>query len=106
MPETLLVDELPGLAQELATLLEQKSETDLIPQLSRLPIIDRCRCGDDFCATIYTTTKLDREYGIRRCISLEPQSGYLILDLRDQRIVCIEVLFRNEIREKLLRLLP
>lgn len=41
-----------------------------------------------------------------RNVSLHPKVGYLILDMLDQEITGIEALFRNEIRERLLTLLP
>ena len=106
MTDTLLIDSLPDLAQELTILFQQKGVVDLVPQLSTLPIVDRCRCGSDFCATLYTAVKPDREYGIPDTVPLDPDKGFLILDLRDRRIVTIEVLYRPEIREKVLRLLP
>jgi hypothetical protein len=37
---------------------------------------------------------------------LEPVEGVLILDLVADRIVQVEVLYRNDIREKLLAALP
>jgi hypothetical protein len=39
-------------------------------------------------------------------VELEPAEGYFILDLVDRRIVCIEVLYRQEIRDEVLRVLP
>jgi hypothetical protein len=46
-----LITTLPSLAQELATLLIEAEEPKLTAQVLGLEIVDRCRCGDDFCAT-------------------------------------------------------
>jgi hypothetical protein len=72
-----------------------------------LRIVDRCRCGDDFCASFYTQPKPKGAYGPGyRNIALTPAKGMLILDVVDGVIANVEVLYRNDIREKLLALLP
>jgi hypothetical protein len=101
-----LGESLPTLVDEVASLLRQEGEPELAKQVGGLPLVDRCRCGDDFCATIYTAASADRKYGVHRNIALHPQAGFLILDLRDQRMVCIEILYRPEIREQVLKLMP
>ncbi len=101
-----LGESLPNLVDELTVLLDREGEPELAKQLWGLPLIDRCRCGDDFCATIYTAARSDRKCGFRGNIALHPEEGSLILDLPDQRIVCIEILYRDEIREKVLTFLP
>jgi len=53
----LLTDTLPAFAAELRQLLIEKGELELAEQVSGLMIFDRCRCGDDFCATFYTQPK-------------------------------------------------
>ena len=102
-----LVDTLPSLAKELADLLSEQSEHQLAVQIAELTIIDRCRCGDDFCATFYTQPTLQGAYGPNlRCVSLEPQSGYIVLDVVSERIMKIEVLYRDEIRKALHASIP
>src|SRR6266851_943894 len=94
-----LVDTLPSLANEIEELLSKQNEHDLAAQVSELTIVDRCRCGDDFCATFYTQPKPSGSYGpTHRNVDLEPESGYLILDVVSERIMAIEVLYRDEIR--------
>jgi len=105
MQEPKLIECLPEFSKELEHLLQKEGRPDLIPQLSTLRIFDRCRCGDDFCATIYTACKSDREYGISDTIPLHPDQGFVILDLRDRRITGIEILYRDEIRKEVLGLL-
>ena len=76
---------------------------ELAAQVKRLVIVDRCRCGDDFCASFYTQPKPEGAYGLgHRSMELEPAEGMLILDLVNGTIVQVEVLYRNEIRDKLL----
>lgn len=70
-------------------------------------MVDRCRCGDDFCATIYTQTKPAKRYGpSHRSFDLDAHTGMILLDVVEEKIVCIEILNRSEIRMKLLEMLP
>jgi hypothetical protein len=72
-----------------------------------LRLVDRCRCGDDFCATLYTASKPKEGYGPNHeSLSLDPSSGLLILDLVDRKVVCMEILFRDELRHRVLQLFP
>ncbi|HZU42947.1 MAG TPA: hypothetical protein VE994_09770 [Terriglobales bacterium] len=50
----LLANTLPAFAAELQRLLTEAAEPELAAQVPGLAILDRCRCGDDFCATFYT----------------------------------------------------
>ncbi len=54
---------MPELAQELKTLLTQKGELTLAAQVQRLHILDRCRCGDSFCAMFYTVPRPSGTWG-------------------------------------------
>jgi hypothetical protein len=104
---SLLQDTLPDLADELTALLTSQNERDLAEQVPLLRLVDRCRCGDDFCATLYTAPKPKGAYGLNHeSISLNPSSGHLILDLIDRKIVCIEILFREDLRSRVLQLFP
>jgi hypothetical protein len=103
----LVIDMFPLLSEELLQLLEDAGEADLASQVSALSIVDRCRCGDDFCASFYTQPKPKGAYGPgHRNIALTPAKGMLILDIVDGVIANVEVLYRNDIREKLLAILP
>jgi hypothetical protein len=102
-----LVDEFPALTEELATLLTKVGEMELSRTVPGLKIVERCRCGDDFCATMYTVRPPPDEWSRnQKNVALNPKTGLLILDVLDQEITGIEVLFRDEIRKRLLRLLP
>jgi hypothetical protein len=103
----LLKEVLPQFAVELERLLRKQGEVELASQASLLMIVDRCRCGDDFCASFYTQPKPKGAYRPgHRSMELEPAEGMLILDLVGGRIAHVEVVNRNDIREKLLAALP
>jgi hypothetical protein len=98
---------MPDLASELETLLTQEAEPNLASQVQKLRIIDRCRCGDNFCATFYTVPKPAGAWGPgHRTIELGCKTGMLILDVVNDRITCVEVLDRDDVRRKLHELLP
>lgn len=100
-------DLLPSLAEELQELLVGRGELGLADQVLQLGILDRCRCEDDFCATFYVQPKPDGAYGSgHRCVDLDPETGMLILDVVNDRIACIEALYRDDIRRVLLAALP
>jgi len=102
-----LADALPDLAKEIEQLLRGDAEPELAAQVARLRIFDRCRCNDDFCATFYTQPKPEGAYGPgHRDVSLNPENGMLILDVVDEQIVAVEVLYRDEIGESIRALLP
>jgi len=107
MSAPLISDALPELAQELETLLAKDGEPELAAQVRQLHIVDRCRCGDDFCATFYTVPRPSGSWGAaHRNISLDCEHGMLILDVVDDKLTCVEVLDRDEIRKRLHEILP
>ena len=106
-PAPLLSAAFPELARELDLLLRDSAETDLADQVTSLRILDRCRCGDTFCSTFYTGPRPEGAYPLgRRTVSLDPERGCLNVDVVDRSIVCVEVLDRDETRERLLRVCP
>ena len=103
----LLTEIFPPLARELEQLLKNQGEVELAAQVSQLAIVDRCRCGDDFCSSFYTQPKPEGTYGPdHRCIDLDAAEGMLLLDVVKGKIAHVEVLNRNDIRRKLLAVLP
>jgi hypothetical protein len=98
----LLVEIFPALSTELQQLLEERGEPGLAAQVPKLKMIERCRCGDDFCGTFYVLPKPAGAYGPgHRNVSLEPERGMLILDIVNDKIAKVEVLYRDEIRQRL-----
>ena len=107
MTHHLLQDAFPELAAELRTLLGIAGQAELASQIASLQIIDRCRCGDDFCATFYTILKPKGARGVgHETIPLDCEDGHLNVDVVDGGIVSVEVLYRDSVRDKLLQLLP
>ncbi|MGC1188038.1 MAG: hypothetical protein WA871_11670 [Candidatus Acidiferrales bacterium] len=103
----LLSEMLPALVRELQGLLAESGEAELVAQVPELEIVERCRCGDDFCATFYAQPKPDGKWGPNhRSVALEPTRGMLILDVVDGKIACVEVLYRDSIRKTLHEALP
>jgi hypothetical protein len=98
---------IPEFAAERRQLLEEQRESELVAQVPGLMIFDRCRCGDDFCAAIYTQPKPEGGFGPgHRNVRLMPEDGMLILDVVAGEIACIEILDRNDVRQKLQAALP
>lgn len=101
------VEAFPDLAAEVVALLERAGHAGLAEQLPELSVLERCRCGDDSCATIEMT--VGAELGaasVRETIPLDPETGMISVDVVDGRIVTIEVLFRDDVRKTLLEFLP
>ncbi len=102
-----LINALPAFATELQQLLTDRGEPELAAQVPGLAILDRCRCGDDFCATFYTQPKPEGSFGPgHRNVVLTPDEGMLVLDVVTGEIACVEVLDRKDVRQKLDEVLP
>lgn len=94
----LLTNVLPNLAVELELLLKKHGESALAAQVPTLTIVDRCRCGDDFCSSFYTQPKPDGAYGPdHRSLDLDAEKGMVILDVVSGLIAHVEVLNRDDI---------
>ncbi len=103
----LLIDTLPSFAKELRQLLQVQGEPELAAQVPGLMIQDRCRCGDEICATFYTQPKPEGGFGTgHRNVALSPEEGMLILDVVAGEIACVEVLDRKDVQQRLRELLP
>jgi hypothetical protein len=106
-PPLLLSAEFPALAAEITERLKARAQDQLAATVPELHVIDRCRCGDDFCATMYTEPPPRSAYGAgHRCIDLDADEGMVVLDVVHERIACVEVLYRDDVRRKLVELLP
>jgi hypothetical protein len=103
----ILRDVLPGLAGELEALLRSDNESELASQIASLKVVDRCRCDSDSCATIYNVPKPEGAWGpTHRNIVLDVPEGMTVIDVLDEKIVCIEILDRYEITAQVLNLFP
>lgn len=98
---------LPALALELEQLLKNQGEAELAAQVSQLTVIDRCRCGEDFCSSFYTQPKPEGGYGpSHRSFDLDAADGMLLVDVVAEKIAHVEVLNRADVRRDLLAALP
>jgi hypothetical protein len=98
-----LAEMFPSLSMELQRLLADLGESGLAAQVPELNVIERCRCADDFCGMFYVLPKPKGAYGPgHRNVALTPQEGMLILDVVADKIAAVEVLYRDEIRKRLL----
>jgi hypothetical protein len=101
-----LYDVAPELCAELHALLLEKGEGSLAVQVDQLQIVDRCRCGDDFCSTFHTAP-YKVPYGPGHfTVALDAETGMLNIDVVGNKIVCVEVLYREDIRAKIHAALP
>lgn len=103
----LLTDILPKLALELEQLLHEHKESELAAQVKTLTIVDRCRCGDSFCASFYTRPQTKGAYGPgHRSLDLDAEKGMVILDVVSGVVAHVEVLNRDDVRERLIAVFP
>jgi hypothetical protein len=97
----LLRNVLPAFAEELKHLLNTNGRAKLGEQVDSLSIVDRCCCGDDFCASFYTQPKPEGSYGPSlECVELEPERGMIILDVVDGTIA------QDDVRRLVIERLP
>jgi hypothetical protein len=102
-----LTEALPKLAVELEHLLREQGELELAAHVPTLAIVDRRRCGDDFCASFYTRPKPEGAYDPDlRTLHLDDARGMVILDIVSGLIAHVEVLNRDDVRRPLFTALP
>ncbi len=102
-----LSEVLHDLVQELASRLTEQGHTGLAAQVDDLRLFDRCRCEDDFCATFYTAPRPSGAWGPgHENVVLDEAEGLVVLDVVNGPCVCVEVLDRTDVKERLKRVLP
>lgn len=94
-----VVDLWPGLAGQLRIALIAGGEGALVTQVEALVVVELCGCGDSFCQSFYTAPRPRGAYGAgHRNVLLDPPwPGMLILDLVNDQIVYVEVLYRDSL---------
>ena len=103
----LIVECLPDLAAEMVSLLRTEGRDDLADQVATLRIVERCGCRDDFCATFYTAPRPVGAWGLgHETVALDPDQGYLNVDILNGQVVSVEVLYRDSVRDLLDKLFP
>jgi len=117
----------PDVVDRLRRLLTEAGELELAATVEGLQVFDRCRCGADYCATVYTRPRPSGGFGPTHrnvvfwnpdTIDLDtqvrvgdtdtsPTTEYTtILDVVNNEIACIEILDDKESRRRLLVALP
>lgn len=81
---------LPEFAAEVRRILEHCGEHALAEQVETLWVFDRCRCGEEDCATVYTDAD-ERPASTHRGIGAHlPNGDYMLIEVDDERIISIE----------------
>jgi hypothetical protein len=97
---TLLKELFPDLVEEIRDLLKAEDRTELISSLETARVVDKCRCKDDFCSSIYTAAKPTGSWGPdHETVPLEPKQGMINLDVVAGKIVYVEVIDRPDIHK-------
>jgi hypothetical protein len=98
----LLVESLPEFSRELTQLLIAAGKPALAAQVDRLETVAKCGCNDDFCASFYTAPKPEKHAKDRWALEVQPADGMILLDVVGDTITFIEVLYRDDVRAKLI----
>lgn len=101
-----LSDVLPELSRELANALRVDGMQEFADQLTTLTLADRCRCNDSGCATFYTSEKPASDRQLTRLIPNTYIPGLICIQVQDEIIVCIEMLKRPDLKQRLMDALP
>ncbi|MCW8876824.1 MAG: hypothetical protein OQJ89_15180 [Kangiellaceae bacterium] len=96
---------MPFLAQELTQELVKIGEPKLADSVSQLEILGRCDCDNQSCAAFYTAEKhVWSGNEIRHVIP--HVKGVFSVDVFKDEIVFIEIMGRQDVRERLLAVCP
>jgi hypothetical protein len=97
-----LVDLLPAFAAELDQALRAEGEDELADQIASLVIQSPCGCGDDFCSSFYTGSVPNGAWGPSlRHVTPVVTTGMVVLDVVDDLVRYVEVLYRDDIKAAL-----
>jgi hypothetical protein len=97
----------PEFCVELVALVSSSERPDLASQIPDLPVVDRCRCGQDNCAHFYTAPPPKGSYGPGHGnVLLGASRGLVILDVVHDNVVAVEVLDRADVKRALDAALP
>jgi hypothetical protein len=92
----------PELIAELERLLAAEGERHLAIVVRDIRMVAECGCRDDFCQSIRTAEHPPgTPYGPgHRNVILDPEEGMLILDVVNERIVYVEILYRPPMKRR------
>lgn len=100
---------LPAVVERLKHLLMEDGKLELAASVDGLQVYDRCRCGTDYCATVYTQPRPGGGYGPthRNLVFWNADTEHTtILDVVNNGIACIELLDDDESVRRLVEALP
>ncbi|MFC0629460.1 hypothetical protein [Kribbella deserti] len=95
-----VVERWPVFARQVRGALGRDGEAELASQVDELRVVELCECGDDFCQSFYVERPPDDVYpsDSHRSWYCDDEElgwdGHLILDVVDERIAFVEVLYR------------
>jgi hypothetical protein len=96
---------MPEFAAEVVRVLTACGEAALARQIAELWVFDRCRCGQQECATIHTAADHTFKYG--RGVGDANDTTLMAIDISsDGRIVSIETLGYPGFPQRLTKLMP
>ena len=103
--EPLLAEVVPQLTEHLEPLLRERGESVLAEQVAELRVTNVCRCGQPYCGSFWTSEHpLRRWFNRGRQVDLrEGLPGEVSLSVVRGRIVYVEVLFWDEVRDAIAR---
>jgi hypothetical protein len=107
MSEAPLVAEVvPGLSRRIEAALRTQGEFALADQVPGLRITTVCRCDQPFCGSFHTSKRPMKRWFIRgRQVEIaDGEPGEIVLDVVRGEIAYVEVLYLDDVRERMLRL--
>jgi hypothetical protein len=99
-----LDDVMPDIAEELYIGFRKARRPDLAESVWELELVDRCRCGEEFCATFYTQPNEPWSGKVEHLII--DMIGLLCIELVRGRVARVELLDRPDVRDRLSELFP
>lgn len=90
----------PALAEELEAALHTVGEAALASAAATITVVDRCRCSDPDCASIYTAPQHTRWHWRRGGRTVE-LSDNLSVDTVGEQIIAIEAFYRPTLKQTL-----
>jgi hypothetical protein len=102
----LVAEILPGLARRMESALRAQGEEALAGQVPALRITAVCPCEQPFCGSFHTAKAPMKRWFIRgRQVELaDGEPGEVVVDVVRGEIAYVEVLYLDDVRERLLRL--
>ncbi len=102
----LVAEVLPGLARRMESALRAQGEVRLVEQVPGLRITAVCPCEQPFCGSFHTSKRPMKRWFIRgRQVEIaDGEPGEIVLDVVRGEIAYVEVLYLDDVRDRLLRL--